>query len=90
MIAPRILGFVAIAALVTAAVIGYRSLRTNAALRKAIGAFLYCSFAGLTTSFIRAPLIVWSLGLSIGAAMVYLIWTIQIERKRCECGVDPE
>jgi hypothetical protein len=82
MIAPRILGFVAIAALLAACVIGQSALRSDAGLRKAIGALLFCAVAGTTTSFIRAPLIVWPLAMSMLCAMLFLIWTMHVETKR--------
>jgi hypothetical protein len=82
MIAPRILGFVALAALLAASAVGHRALRRDAGLRKAIGALLFCAVAGLATSFIRAPLVVWSLAVSMLGAMVFLIWTMHIENKR--------
>jgi hypothetical protein len=81
-IAPRILGFVAVAALLAASAIEHRALRRDAGLRKAIGALLFCSVAGLTTSFIRAPLVVWPLGMSMLGAMLFLIWTMHVEAKR--------
>ena len=82
MIAPRILGFVALAALLAASAIGHRALRRDAGLRKAIGALLFCSVAGLVTSFIRAPMVIWPLGVSMLGAMVFLIWTLHVEAKR--------
>ncbi len=80
--APRILGVVAVAALLAASAIGYRALGRDAGLRKAIGALLFCSVAGLTTSFIRAPLVVWPLGVSMLGAMIFLVWTMHLESKR--------
>ncbi len=80
--APRILGFVSLAALLAAYAIGHRALRKDAGLRKAIGALLFCSLAALATSFIRAPLVVWPLGVSILGAMIFLIWTMHVENKR--------
>jgi len=82
MMAPRILGFVAVAALLAASAIGHQVLRRDAGLRKAIGALLFCSAAGLTTSFIRAPLVVWPLAASMVGAMLFLIWTMHVEGKR--------
>ena len=82
MMAPRILGFVAVAALLAACVIGRRALRRDAGLRKAIGALLFCSVAGLTTSFVRQPLVVWPLAFSMLGAMIFLVWTMHIETKR--------
>jgi hypothetical protein len=82
MIAPRILALVAIAALIAAATVGHRALRVDAGLRKAIGALLFCAVAGLATSFTRAPLIIWPLGLMILGAMVFLVWTMRLEVKR--------
>ena len=82
MIAPRILGFVAVAALLAASAIGHRALRKDAGLRKTIGALLFCSLVGIVTSFIRAPLVVWPLAVSMLCVMVYLIWTIHVESKR--------
>ncbi len=82
MIAPRILGLIARAALLAASAIGHRALRRDAGLRKAIGALLFCSVAGLTTSFIRAPLVVWPLGLSMLGAMLFLICTMHVESTR--------
>jgi hypothetical protein len=82
MIAPRILGFVALAALLAASAIGHRVLRRDAGLRKAIGALLFCSMAGLATSFIRAPVVVWPLGISMLGAMIFLVWTVHVENKR--------
>jgi hypothetical protein len=82
MIGPRILGFIALAALVVAAGIGHRALRKDAGLRKAIGALLFCAVAGLTTSFVRTPLIVWSVGLAMLGAMTFLVWTMHVENKR--------
>ncbi len=82
MIGPRILGFVALAALVSAYAIGHRALRNNTGLRKAVGALLLCSLAGLTTSFIRTPLVVWPLAVSMLGAMLFLIWTMRVETKR--------
>ncbi len=82
MIGPRILGFIAVAALLAACVLGHRALRKDAGLRKAIGTLLFCSVAGLATSFIRAPLVVWPLGLSMLGAMIFLIWTMHVENKR--------
>jgi len=82
MMAPRILGFVALAALLAACTIGRRALRTDAGLRKAIGALLFCAVAGLTTSFVRQPLVVWPLAISMLAAMLFLVWTLQGETKR--------
>ncbi len=77
MIAPRILGFAALAALLAASAIGHRALRRGAGLRKAIGVLLFCSVAGLTTSFIRAPLVVWSLGVStLGADLLHLDYAL--------------
>ena len=80
--APRILGFVALIALLTAAAIGHRALRKDAGLRKAVGALLFCSVAGLTTSFLRAPLVVWPLGISMLGAMLFLVRTMHIETNR--------
>ena len=82
MIAPRILGFVAVAALLAASALGRRALRRDAGLRKAIGALLFCSGAGLATAFIRAPLVVWPLAVSMLGAMIFLIWTMHLENKR--------
>lgn len=82
MIAPRILGFVAVAALLAASAIGHRALRRDASLRKAIGSLLFCSVAGLATSYIRAPLVIWPLAVSMLGAMVFLILTLQVEAKR--------
>lgn len=80
MIAPRIFGFLAVAALLVASVFGRRQLRSDAGLRKAIGALLFCAIAGLTTSYIRAPVIIWSLAVLMLAAMVFLVWTMHVER----------
>ena len=82
MIAPRILGFVAVAALLAACVIGRRVLRTDAGLRRAIGALLFCSVAGLATSFVRQPLVVWPLAISMLGAMIFLVWTMHVDTKR--------
>jgi hypothetical protein len=82
MMAPRILGFVAVTALLAACAVGHRALRRDAGLRKAIGALLFCSVAGLTTSFVRQPLLVWPLAISMLAAMIFLVWTIHMETKR--------
>ncbi len=82
MIGPRILGFVALAALVAAYAIGHRALRNDTGLRKAVGALLFCSLVGLATSFIRAPVVVWPLAVSMLAAMLFLIWTMHVESKR--------
>jgi len=82
MLAPRILGFVAVAALLVACAIGRRALRRDAGLRKAIGALLFCSIAGLTTSFVRKPLVVWPLAISMLGAMIFLVWTMHIEAQR--------
>ena len=71
MIAPRILGFVAVAALLAASAIGHRALRKDAGLRKTIGALLFCSLVGIVTSFIHAPLVVWPLAVSMLCVMVY-------------------
>jgi hypothetical protein len=79
--APRILGFVAMAALLAACAMGRRALRTDAGLRKAIGALLFCSVAGLTTSFVRQPLVVWPLGFSMLGAMIFLVWAMHLETK---------
>jgi hypothetical protein len=82
MMAPRILGFVAVTALLVACAVGRRALRRDAGLRKAIGALLFSSVAGLTTSFVRNPLVVWPLGLSMLGAMIFLVWTMHAETKR--------
>jgi hypothetical protein len=82
MMAPRILGFVAVAALLAACAVGHRALRRDAGLRKAIGALLFCSVAGLTTSFVRQPLVVWPLAISMLAAMIFLVWTMHIETRQ--------
>lgn len=82
MMAPRVLGFVAVAALLLACVIGRRALRRDAGLRKAIGALLFCSVAGLTTSFVRQPLVVWPLAFSMLGAMIFLVWTMHMEARR--------
>lgn len=82
MMAPRILGLVAVAALLAASAIGHRALQRDAGLRKAIGALLFCSVAGLATSFTRAPLVVWPLAASMLGAMFFLIWTMHVECKR--------
>jgi peptidoglycan/LPS O-acetylase OafA/YrhL len=57
-------------------------LRRDAGLRKAIGALLFCSVAGITTSFVREPLVVWPLAISMLGAMIFLVATMQIETKR--------
>jgi hypothetical protein len=82
MIAPRILGFVALAALLAASAVGHRALRKDVALRKAIGALLFCSVAGLATSFIRAPQVVWPLGMAMLGGMIFLVRTMHVENKR--------
>ena len=82
MMAPRILGLIAVAALLAASAIGHQALRRDAGLRKAISALLFCSLAGLATSFIRTPLVVWPLAASMLGAMVFLIWTMHVETKR--------
>ena len=82
MLAPRILGFVAVTALIAANAIGRQVLRRDAGLRKAIGALLFCSVAGLTTSFVRTPLVVWPLAISMLGAMLFLVRTMHNETKR--------
>jgi len=82
MITPRILGFVAVAALLAAAIIGRRALRRDAGLRKAIGALLFCSIAGLATSFVRTPVIVWPLAIMMLSAMIFLVWSMHAERSK--------
>ena len=82
MIISRVLGFLALASLLGAAFIGHRALRADPGLRKAIGALIFCSAAGLGTSFTRAPYIIWPLGLSMLGAMLFLVWTMYWERRR--------
>ena len=80
--APRIFGFLALAALFAACAVGRQALRKDAGLRKAIGALVFCSVAGLTTSFVRQPLVVWALAISMLGAMIFLVWTMHLETKR--------
>lgn len=81
MILPPILGLIAFASLVVAAVLGRRALRLDPGLRKAIGALLFCSVAGTATYFTRAPLIIWPLALAMLSAMLFLVWTMHAEAK---------
>lgn len=69
-------------ALLAACVIGRHALRTDPGLRKAIGALLFCSIAGITTSYIRQPFFVWPIAFAMMAAMLYLVYTMQLESKR--------
>lgn len=82
MIIPRILGFIALGSLMAAAVLGWRVLRLDAGLRKAIGILAFCSAAGVATSYTRAPAIIWPLGLAMLSAMSFLVWTMHAENKR--------
>ena len=84
MMIPRFLGFIALASLVAAAMLGRRSLRLDPGLRKAIAALLFCSAAGIATSFSRAPVIIWPLGFAMLGAMAFLVWTMHVERGRKE------
>lgn len=79
---PRILGFIAFTSLVGAVLLGWRALRQDPGLRKAIGALLFCSAAGIVTSYTRLPVIIWPLGMSMLAAMVFLVWTMHVEARR--------
>ena len=76
MFVPRLLGSIALASLVAAAVVGRRSLRLDPGLRKAIVALLFCSAAGIATSFTRAPVVIWPLGIAMLVAMLFLVWTL--------------
>ena len=82
MMIPRMLGLVAAASLILAAVLGRRALRLDAGLRKAIAALLFCSVAGTATSYTRWPIIIWPLGFAMLAAMLFLVWTMHVERGR--------
>jgi hypothetical protein len=84
MILPRLLGFIALVTLLSAAVLGRQALLRDPGLRKAIAALLFCSAAGLATSFTRAPVVIWPLGLAMLAAMVFLVWTMHAESRRKE------
>ena len=80
--APRILGFIAIASLIAASLIGHRALRADRGLCKAIGALLFCALAGTATSYTRAPLVIWPLGLAMLGAMSFMVWTMHVEATR--------
>jgi hydrogenase-4 membrane subunit HyfE len=82
MITPRILALIAVAILLTATFVGHRALQNDVALRKAIGALLFCSIAGLATSFLRAPVIVWPLAILILGALIFLVWTMHTDRSK--------
>ena len=82
MILPRILGFIALASLLAAAALGHRALRVDPALRKGIGALIFCAAAGTATSYTRVPLIIWPLGVAMLGAMLFLVWTMQAEQRR--------
>jgi hypothetical protein len=84
MLIPRMLGLIALFSLVAAAVLGRRSLRLEPGLRKAIAALLFCSAAGIATSFTRAPVVIWPLGFAMLGAMAFLVWTMHLERGRKE------
>jgi hypothetical protein len=69
----QILAFIAIAALLLAIVVGRNALKKDSGLRLAIGVFLFCSVAALTTAYFRQPWVVWPLGLSMLGAILFLI-----------------
>jgi len=81
-ILPRILGFIAIAALIGAALLGRRALTPNPGLRKAIASLLFCAVAATATSYTRAPIVIWPLGIAMLGAMLFLVWTMHGEARR--------
>ena len=82
MIVPRILGFIAIAALIVAALLGRRALTADPGLRKAIATLLFCAAAATATSYTRMPIVIWPLGIAMLGAMLFLVWTMHGEAKR--------
>jgi hypothetical protein len=81
MIPAQTLGLVAIAALLLAGFLGRNALRKDRGLRLAIGILLFCSVAALATSVFRQPWIAWPLGLSMLAAMTFLVRTMHLQIK---------
>jgi hypothetical protein len=69
----EILGFLAIAALIVAFALGYKTPRKEPKLKEVIGILLFVSVGALATSFIRQPLFDWSLGIAMIAAMIFLV-----------------
>ena len=82
MITPRTLGFIAVVSLVSAAVLGRQVLRRDPSFRKVIASLLFCSVGGIASSYIRAPLVVWPLALAMLCALIFMVWSLQIE---CRC-----
>jgi nitrate reductase NapE component len=77
-----ILGFIAIAALIAAALLGRRALPPDPGLRKAIASLLFCAVAATATSYTRIPIVIWPLGIAMLGAMLFLVWTMHGEAKR--------
>ena len=59
-----------------------RALIGDPGLRKAIASLLFCAVAATVTSYIRAPIVIWPLGIAMLGAMLFLVWTMHGEAKR--------